>query len=180
MTISGVTDPAVVAAARGYIKLLRASRAVVQRVEPRLAAAGLTVTQLGVLEAILHKGPMTHRDLGRKVLTSAGNMTDVVDKLEARGLVLRVRAADDRRQVRVELTPPGRTMIADLFPRHAADIAEAMGGLDAAELEQLGALLRKLGMAAALPTAERGLAAGSESSHLTADRSASNEDRSEP
>ena len=63
------------------------------RVEPRLAAAGLTPTQLGVLEAILHKGPLTQRELGRKVLTSAGNMTDVVDKLEARGLVRRTRVA---------------------------------------------------------------------------------------
>ena len=73
------------------MKLLRAGKAVLARVEPRLAAAGLTPTQLGVLEAILHKGPLTQRELGRKVLTSAGNMTDVVDKLEARGLVRRAR-----------------------------------------------------------------------------------------
>ena len=84
-------DPHTLAALAAYVKLLRASRAVVARIEKQLAARGLTVTQLGVLEAILHKGPLTHRDLGRKVLTSAGNMTDVVDKLEARGLVRRVR-----------------------------------------------------------------------------------------
>ncbi len=154
----GVTDPAVVAAVRSYVKLLRASRAVASRVEVRLHALGLTLTQLGVLEVILHKGPMTHRDLGRKVLTSAGNMTDLVDKLEARGLVLRVRAADDRRQVRVELTAAGRAMIEELFPLHAGDIAQAMAGLNAPELDQLGDLLRKLGMAAAQAGAERPLA----------------------
>jgi len=145
----GVTDPDVEQAIRVYVKLLRATRAVTGRVEPAVAADGLTLTQFGVLEGLLHKGPMTHRDLGRKVLTSAGNMTDVVDKLEARGLVRRVRAAADRRQVRVELTEPGRVMIESLFPRHAVDIAQAMAGLGAAELEQLGTLLRRLGIAAA-------------------------------
>ncbi len=154
----GVPEPAIEAAVSCYVKLLRANKAVAGRVEPRLAELGLTLTQLGVLEAILHKGPLSHRDLGRKVLTSAGNMTDVVDKLEARGLVLRVRALDDRRQVRVELTGAGRALIEDLFPRHAGDIAAAMAGLNAAELAQLGALLRKLGMAAAQGAAEPALA----------------------
>jgi MarR family transcriptional regulator, 2-MHQ and catechol-resistance regulon repressor len=145
----GVDDPDVAAAVRAYVKLIRASRAVLAQVEPLLAASGLTPTQLGVLEGLLHKGPMTQRELGRKVLTSAGNLTDVVDKLQARGLVRRVRDEADRRLVHVELTPPGEAMIRELFPRHAADIARAMAGLDAPELEELGRLLRTLGMAAA-------------------------------
>jgi MarR family 2-MHQ and catechol resistance regulon transcriptional repressor len=145
----GVDDPAVAEAVGAYVKLLRASRCVVARIEPLLARAGLTPTQLGVLEALLHKGTLSHRDLGRKVLTSAGNMTDVVDKLQARGLVRRARVAGDRRQVAVELTENGRALIEELFPRHAADIARAMSGLDTAELHQLGGLLRRLGIAAA-------------------------------
>ena len=145
----GVADPAVQEGVRAYVKLLRASRAVVLRMEKLLAADELTTTQLGVLEAILHKGPLTHRDLGRKVLTSAGNMTDVVDKLQARGLVRRVRDPLDRRLVRVELTEAGSALIRGLFPRHAADIARVMGGLTPAELRQLGDLLRRLGLQAA-------------------------------
>ena len=141
------------AALRAYVKLLRATRAVVARVEPLPAREGLTMTQLGVLEALLHKGPLTHRELGRKVLTSAGNMSDVIDKLEARGCVSRIRGTADRRLVRVALTPDGTALIAALFPRHAADVARAMGGLDAAELALLGDLLRKLGLYAARPCA---------------------------
>ncbi len=136
-------------ALRAYVKLLRAGKAVLARVEPRLAAAGLTPTQLGVLEAILHKGPLTQRELGRKVLTSAGNMTDILDKLEARGLVCRTRSPHDRRIVSVALTQAGQALIEALFPRHASDIAAAMGGLSREELRTLGALLRKLGVAAA-------------------------------
>ena len=81
-----------------------------------------------MLEAILHKGPLTQRELGRKVLTSAGNMTDVIDKLEHRGLVSRSRQPGDRRAVRVELTEEGRHNIEALFPTHVGRIAAAMGG----------------------------------------------------
>ena len=131
-----------------YVKLLRASRAVLARVEPRLVAAGLTTTQFGVLEAILHKGPLSQRDLSLKVLTSPGNMTDLIDKLETRGLVRRIRQKTDRRAVRVELTGEGRMLIEPLFAAHAGDIDDAMAGLDGTELRQLGTLLRKLGLAA--------------------------------
>jgi MarR family 2-MHQ and catechol resistance regulon transcriptional repressor len=144
-----VDDDVIAEALRAYVKLLRAGKAVLARIEPRLAAAGLTPTQLGVLEAILHKGPLTQRELTRKVLTSAGNMTDVVDKLEARELVRRTRSARDRRIALVELTPSGRALIEALFPRHATDIAAAMSGLSREELDALGGLLRKLGLAAA-------------------------------
>jgi MarR family 2-MHQ and catechol resistance regulon transcriptional repressor len=130
------------------VKLLRAAKTVIARTETRLHAVGLTPTQLGVLEGILHRGAMTQRELGRKVLTSAGNMTDVIDKLERRGLVSRTRAKLDRRSVLVDLTPAGRTLIQSVFPGHAADIAAAMAGLDRAELGELGRLLRKLGLAA--------------------------------
>lgn len=148
----GVADANVVAAVRAYVKLMRATRGVVARLEPALASCALTLTQLGVLEAVLHQGALSHRDLGHKLLTSPGNLTDVVDKLEARGLVVRVRGHLDRRRVLVDLTAAGRLLIEQVFPRHAADIAQAMAGLDGTELVQLDALLRKLGMAAVQST----------------------------
>jgi MarR family 2-MHQ and catechol resistance regulon transcriptional repressor len=162
----GVSDPGTEAAVRAYVKLLRASHAVIARIEPMLAAEGLTTTQIGVLEALLHRGALTHRDLGRKVLTSAGNMTDVVDKLEARQLVRRVRDPADRRLVRVELTEAGDARIRDLFPRHAADIARAMSGLPADDLLLLGEMLRRLGMEAAQGTDGPVLAAVAPTDHL--------------
>ncbi len=147
----GVTDPTIAQAVSTYVKLLRATRAVLSRVEPLIAAHGLTMTQLGVLDALLHRGPLTHRELGRKVLTSAANMTDVVDKLELRGFVRRVRCPEDRRLVHVDLTEAGRCLIERVFPAHAQDIAQAMAGLDPQRLAELGNLLRDLGMAAAEP-----------------------------
>lgn len=144
----GVDDPGTIAAVRAYVKLLRASRAVAARTARALAPEHLTLTQLGVLEALLHAGPLTHREIGRKLLTSPGNLSAVIAGLEARGLVCRGAVAGDRRLVSVALTPAGRELIEALFPRHAADIAAAMAGLSTAEQEQLGDLLRRLGRAA--------------------------------
>jgi MarR family 2-MHQ and catechol resistance regulon transcriptional repressor len=146
--VFGVTDPDVAAAVRAYVKLMRAGRAVSARIAERLAERGVTPTQLGVLEAILHKGPLTQRALGRLVLTSPGNMTDVIDKLERRGLVARCKVEGDRRAVNVDLTAEGRALIEGIFPGHARDIAAAMAGLPRKELSELSVLLRKLGRAA--------------------------------
>jgi len=88
-----------------YIKLTRATSSVGVRLSRRLAAAELTPTQLGVLEALLHLGALGQRVLGDKLLMSGGNITTVVDNLERRRLVRRERRGDDRRHVTVHLTP---------------------------------------------------------------------------
>src|SRR5918912_589968 len=125
-----------------YIKLMRAAESVSARLAPRLSAAGLTGSQFGALEALYHLGPLCQRDLGKKILKSGGNITMVVDNLEKRGLVERIRAEDDRRYITVNLTKQGRELISKLFPRHAKAIREEMGVLSDAELEKLGRLCK--------------------------------------
>lgn len=138
---------AAVRALDAYIKLVRASESVVGRIGQNLRAEdGLTLSQFGVLEALWHLGPLCQRDLGVKILKSSGNMTMVIDNLEKRGLVVRRQSSEDRRVTEVHLTALGRKLIADIFPRHAEQIATAMGRLTAAEQKQLGSLCRKLGL----------------------------------
>lgn len=128
-----------------YIKLMRCTSVLTAQLQRSLKERGLTVSQLGVLEALHHLGPMCQRDVGRKLLLSGGNITTVVNNLEKRGLVRRVRGQEDRRYVQLQLTDAGMAFIADLFPGHAERIAGLMGGLDADELQQFGELARKLG-----------------------------------
>lgn len=129
-----------------YIKLMRAAESVSARLAPHLAQAGLTVSQFGALEALYHLGPLCQRDLGKKILKSGGNITMVVDNLEKRGLVERVRGEDDRRYITVNLTKRGRKLIGELFPRHARAIKEEMGVLSVGELEKLGRLCKRVGL----------------------------------
>ena len=138
--------PAEVRALDAYIKLTRAVSSVEARLGPELARAGLTSTQLGVLEALLHLGPLGQRVLGGKLLMSGGNITTVVDNLEARGLVRRERRDDDRRHVTVHLSPEGRRLIAKVFPNHVRAIVNAFSVLTPSEQETLGRLAKKLGL----------------------------------
>lgn len=129
-----------------YIKLMRAAESVSARLAPRLSAAGLTGSQFGALEALYHLGPLCQRDLGKKMLKSGGNITMVVDNLEKRGLVERVRAEEDRRYITVSLTKQGRKLMSRLFPRHAGAIREEMCVLSDAELERLASLCKRVGL----------------------------------
>src|ERR1700739_263785 len=90
-----------------YIKLTRATETIDARLAAKLAQQGLTPGQLGVLEALMHLGPLAQCDLGRKLLRSGGNVTTVVDNLERRRLVRRRRSEEDRRVMTVDLTASG-------------------------------------------------------------------------
>ncbi|MCU0627083.1 MAG: MarR family transcriptional regulator [Gemmatimonadaceae bacterium] len=133
-----------------YITLMRATNSVNARLHGPLATAhGLTMGQLGVLEALHHLGPMSQSALAGKLLVSASNLTTVLDNLERDGLVKRVRDTVDRRVSNVHLTPAGRTRITACMPGHVARITAALQGLTATEQKQLAQLCRKLGLAAA-------------------------------
>jgi MarR family transcriptional regulator, 2-MHQ and catechol-resistance regulon repressor len=128
-----------------YIKLTRASGTLDARLATNLARLGLTAGQLGVMEALMHLGPLSQGALGRKLLRSGGNVTTVIDNLERRKLVARRRNREDRRVVTVDLTRAGRRLIEKIFPVHARAVAQAMETLTPAEQEELGRLCRKLG-----------------------------------
>ena len=98
-------------ALKAYVKLMRAAESITSRVHKHLSSAGLTVSQFGVLEAIYHLGPLSQKDLGRKILRSSGNITMVIDNLEKRRLVRRKRDTSDRRIFIVHLTGEGQKLI---------------------------------------------------------------------
>ena len=128
-----------------YIKLARAANSAVGYARIGLENAGLTYGQFAVLEALFHVGPLCLGDLARRILTSSGNLTLVIDNLEKRRLVTRQPQGKDKRFVRASITPAGRKLIARIFPQHSQRIVEVMDRLTPAEQEQLGKLCRKLG-----------------------------------
>lgn len=108
-------------------------------------ATGLCLSDFGVLEVLLHKGPLPVNTLGKKILISSGSMTAAVDRLEEQGLVVRRSSETDRRERIAHLTEKGRDLIKRLFAEHARDMERAFSCLQSSEKEILAALLRKLG-----------------------------------
>lgn len=132
-------------ALNAYINLIRGAESVTLRLNRFLNANELTTSQLGVLEALLHLGPLSQRELGNKLLKSGGNITLVIDNLEKRGLVKRNRQEEDRRFITVHLTKQGQRLISKFFPTHVSAIVGEMSTLTDSEQEELRRLCRKLG-----------------------------------
>jgi MarR family 2-MHQ and catechol resistance regulon transcriptional repressor len=137
------------------IKLVRCAWSVQARLEPGLREAGFTANQFGVLEAILHLGPLEPCELGPKLLTSRPNVVLLIDQLEERGLVRRAPVPGDRRRVRVELTAAGSRAIGKAFPRHVQHVVRDFSALSPGEQEQLGRLCKRLGRQPGLESAAR-------------------------
>jgi MarR family 2-MHQ and catechol resistance regulon transcriptional repressor len=131
-----------------WLILWRATRAVEVVARRSVAETGLCLSDFGVLEALLHKGPLPVTALGKRVLLTSGSMTAAVDRLEAGRLVRRQGAPDDRRSRLVHLTPEGESLIRRAFEGHAQDMERAFASLEAEERDILEGLLRKLGHAA--------------------------------
>jgi MarR family 2-MHQ and catechol resistance regulon transcriptional repressor len=128
-----------------YIKFTRALNSLESRLARSPALKNLTGTQFGVLEALLHLGPMSQSEIGSKLLKSGGNITLVVDNLEKCDLVLRQSGLKDRRVTTVSLTDKGKEMIEAVFPSQVEAIVKEFGVLTAEEQKTLGQLCKKLG-----------------------------------
>lgn len=130
-----------------FVALQRASDSVLGSTQEEIVRSGLTQSQFGVLEALLHLGPLCAKDLARKILRTKGNLTLVIENLEKGGLVERTAREEDRRFLTVALTKKGRRVIAGMFPRHAGTIVKAFKILTDEEQDELRRLCRKLGKA---------------------------------
>jgi MarR family 2-MHQ and catechol resistance regulon transcriptional repressor len=139
-----------------WLILWKAFRAMEAQANHSIAGLGLCRSDFGVMEALLHKGPLAVKALGEKVLLTSGSMTAAVDRLERRGWVARGDDPEDRRSRIVRLTAEGRKTIKALFAEHERDMEQAAAGLSRAERTELIDLLRRLGGLA--PSASSGQA----------------------
>ena len=114
-----------------------------------IASLGLGLSDFGVLEILLHKGPLAVNAIGAKIRLTSGSISIAIDRLEEKGLVERKDDPEDRRAHIVHLTIEGRKLIECAFAAHAAAMERATSGLSKSERAQAVRLLKKLGTLAA-------------------------------
>lgn len=115
------------------------------RMESELARSGhdLTFSQYVTIKK-LATGVASVTDLARAAELNPGAMTRLLDKLEARGLVLREADPADRRAVNIQLTDAGRAMWLDVNQCGQRVRERAMHGMSDAEREQLTRMLEQV------------------------------------
>ena len=123
------------------VAVLAAAAELRERLESALVAVGLSVSKFDALDQLLQAGePLTLGSLAGRLQCVRSNVTQLVDRLEAEGLVKRGSCTEDRRAIRATVTPLG-------LERHAAgleairavqsDVAERLGPGQRAQLVEL-------------------------------------------
>jgi DNA-binding MarR family transcriptional regulator len=110
-------------------------------------ASGLSAPRLSALSVVVFGGPVTLGQLARAEQVKPPTMTRIVTGLEKDGLVRRKGDVQDRRLTRIQATPKGQNVLVAGRARRVELLANAVKGLGATELAELGRgaqLLRQL------------------------------------
>lgn len=126
-------------------RLSRLSRLVATELHRTFAAHGLDSASFDVL-ATLRRSDAPHRltptELMRSAMVTSGAITQRLDRLEDRGLVVRTPNEADGRGVHVALTEEGRALIDRVLPDHVATEHRVLAALPPARRDDLADTLR--------------------------------------
>jgi DNA-binding MarR family transcriptional regulator len=98
-----------------------------------LAAGGVSPTTYAVLARLERSGEIRLSELAHGAGVSQPAMTQLVNRMQDEGLVLRVRSGEDRRGVLVGIARHGREVLADRRERRVALLDQLAGRLDEAD-----------------------------------------------
>ena len=133
-------------ALRVWLGLLTSSQLIEKQVRARFRAEfDTTLPRFDVMAALARepKG-QTMGDISRWLLVSSGNITGIVARLEADGLVTRSRSVDDHRTHLVRLSRKGQAEFDRMSSTHEQWIKELLCGITRQEMATLDELLRKV------------------------------------
>ena len=119
-------------------------RALLEELDKAFAPHGVTAPQAIVMFQIANGVAEHAADFCRNLRYDPGAMTRLLDRLEGKGLVRRVRNAQNRRNVRIELTPAGLAALPHLSAAAFQVFDIFLRGFTKAETRQLFGLLKRL------------------------------------
>lgn len=125
------------------MSIARSEAVMRERLERVLAPRGLSMTQYNVLRILRGAGSdgLCRNEIGERLISRMPDVSRLLDRMEAAGLVRRVRSTDDRRLVNTTLTPKGRALV-DALDVHVAKAQEQqLGHMTKAQLRTLIDLL---------------------------------------
>jgi MarR family transcriptional regulator, 2-MHQ and catechol-resistance regulon repressor len=132
-----------------WLVMMKAMRALTRYAAAGIEETGLGLSDFGVLEVLLHKGPLPVNTIGPIVDLTPGSISTAVDRLVAKGLVSRIESTQDRRVRIVALSARGKDLIASAFRKHSEQMKRVFSELSPEELRGLEVVLKKVGMRAA-------------------------------
>lgn len=140
------SEPASKARIRLWLRLLRVTRTMEAEIRETLRTEHDTTLPRFDVMAALYRAPegLKMSELSGQLRVSNGNVTGIIDRLVQDALVERRAVPGDRRAMSVALTGQGRAAFTDLAAHHEAWIDDMLGGIDAAEAENMAETLRTI------------------------------------
>lgn len=136
------------AAVKAWARLVRAHRAAMGAIEADLKRAGLPPLPWYDVLLTLRRAPggrLAPKAIEEGTLLAQYNLSRLLDRMEAGGVVRRIPYPGDRRRQLVEITPEGHALQARMWPVYGGGIARHVGErLTRDETEALAGLLRRL------------------------------------
>src|SRR5579863_8313256 len=132
-----------------WLVMMKAMRALTRYAAAGIEDTGLGLSDFGVLEILLHKGPLPVNMIGPIVDLTPGSISIAVNRLFAKGLVSRVESAEDRRVRIVALSTRGKALIDSAYRKHSGQMKRVFSELSPQELRGLEVALKKVGKRAA-------------------------------
>jgi DNA-binding MarR family transcriptional regulator len=131
---------------RLWVRLLRAARPIEAELRRRLDRQfGVTLPKFDVMAALARReSGMTMTEVSRQLMVSNGNVTGIVDRLFAEGLVVRIANEEDRRATFVRLTPKGLGLFQEMAVAHERWVDEILAAFSDERSEAMIGLLDAL------------------------------------
>ncbi len=131
---------------RTWLRLLACCNLMLMNLRGNLRAEfGMTLPTFDILVQI-HRPPRgpTMGELSKRLMVSKGSVTDLIERLERRGLVVRRADPNDGRVQHVFLSAKGSAILDRVIPQHDSWVTDAMAGLDRDTLAKLNRMLGEL------------------------------------
>ncbi len=104
----------------------------------------VSAPQLNCLIALYENGPLSPSQIAKIIMVSSSTVTGIIDRLELKGLVTRMRKSPDRRVITIELTEVGRSLAHNAPPPIQHKIVDGLKRLPEGEIEEIVRSLRIL------------------------------------
>ncbi len=136
------------AAIPAWAGFIRTAQHVLEKVELDLKSAGLPpLVWYDVLLELAREreGRLRHRDLHQRMLLAKYNLSRLIDRMEAEGLLVREPVADDARGAYIRITAEGKQLRKTMWPVYERAIsAHFAERLDDSEMQELSRITSKL------------------------------------
>jgi DNA-binding MarR family transcriptional regulator len=126
---------------RTWFRFLRLHQTITTRATQELRTTGLSIPQFDLLSTVWEREGVSQQEIAERLYVTKGNVSGLVDRLGASGLMERRSLPHDRRSHALYLTDAGRAVVEQGFTLQNALVGTTLGALSAADQAEMERLL---------------------------------------